>query len=63
MAWNLVDELTEQGEPRRKFYMPLASIPVGQTTVRAIDRTLYSFAEDFTETPQQTNDICLNSDH
>ena len=58
MAWNLVDELTEPDWPRREFYVPLASIPVGQTTVRPINDALYSFAE--TPFNQRTNDVCLS---
>ena len=48
MAFNLVDEISLAATSiRRHFFVPLASIPVGKTTVRAIDRTLYTFSETY----------------
>ena len=63
MAWNLVDELSDPLQPRRRFFVPLASIPVGQNAVRAIDRTLYSLSETYTPVSaadQRTADVSLN---
>lgn len=63
MAWNLVDELSSPAPARRRFFAPLASIPVGKTGVRAIDRTMYTFSETYQTLPApdgRTRDVSLN---
>lgn len=44
--WNLVDALSKPGDQRRRFYLPLASVPPGRTTVRPVDPALYQIDDD-----------------
>src|SRR3712207_4595789 len=63
MAWNLVDKLSDVRSPRRRFFVPPASIPVGQTNVRVIDRTMNTFDETYTTLPVpdgRTSNVSLN---
>ena len=63
MPWNLVDATSKSAPARRHWFLPLASIPVGQTNVRAIDRTLYTFTETYSVLAQpdgRTSDVSLN---
>jgi hypothetical protein len=66
VAWNLVDDIGLAAAPaatRRHFFVPLASIPVGQTAVRPVDRTMYTFTETYTTLAApdgRTSDVSLN---
>ena len=45
MAWNLVEELSIPGS-RRAFYLPLAAIPPGRTTVRSVSESQFDVTDD-----------------
>src|SRR5262249_27645676 len=60
MAWNLVDALSRPGQ-RRQFYLPLASIPPGRTTVRPVDFNLFDLSENhYLKDADHESDIALN---
>jgi hypothetical protein len=61
MAMNLVDALTAAGE-RRRFSLPLAAIPPGRNSVRAVDRTRWQITETAPTLPApdgRTSDVAL----
>lgn len=45
MPWNLVDALAVQGQ-RRPFFLPLAAIPPGGNSVRAVDLDQFALDDD-----------------
>jgi len=60
MAWNLVDAVNRPGDPRRHYYLPLASIPPGRAAVRPVDRTVFNINEDYVPSPDGlTADVVL----
>lgn len=47
MPWNLIDALSEPGQ-RRRFSLPLASIPPDRTTVRTVEVKQFTVTETYT---------------
>jgi hypothetical protein len=60
MPWNLVEPLSTTVQPRRAFYLPLASIPPGSDTVRAVPPNTFTPADDATAAPDKAFNIRIS---
>jgi hypothetical protein len=61
MTWNLADPMSLG--LRRRFSLPLASIPPGKDNVRKVDRNLFDLSEHYNNLPPpdgRTADVVLN---
>lgn len=55
MQWNLNDHLSTAGG-RRAFFLPLASIPPGNTTIVAVDKDAFALSESRVDSPTPAPD-------
>jgi hypothetical protein len=59
--WNLVDSLTITGSRRRAFYMPVASLPPGRTTLRTTLPDQFLLSDDRTSSGDPALTIRISS--